>query len=128
MRSYSVADAGVAIQVGRKWLDNLLSRHNVEGVEQVGQGIDRRISPEALERLQVVGALNLGFGVPISAALTIAQRLFEAEGHSLRIGPGLELHLSRTALRNQLEARVVEAGEALHARPRGRPPRSTGRR
>ena len=128
MRSYSVADAGVAIQVGSKWLDNLLSRHHVEGVDQGGQGIDRRISAEALERLQIVSALTFGLGVPISSALAITQRLFESADHSLQLGPGLELNLARASLRNHLAAKVVEASDAMHARPRGRPPSSETRR
>ena len=128
MRSYSVADAGVAIQVERKWLDNLLSRHRVDGVDQGGQGIDRRISAEALERLQIVSALTVGLDVPISSALAVAQRLFDSADHRLHIGPGLELHLARASLRNHVEAKVAEAGEALHARPRGRPPSSEAQR
>ena len=121
MRSYSVANASLAIAAPAKWLDNLLSRYSVPGVDQGRQGVDRRISPDALERLRLVRTLNHDCGIPVSGALALVDRLMTSPTDRVNLGMGLELRLSRSILRQHLEHTVAEASTGWIAPRRGRP-------
>ena len=121
MRSYTVATACFMLDVPVKWLDNILSRHDVPGVHQAGPRADRLISAEALDRLRILRALNLNLGITVPTGLAIAERVLANPDGGLPLGAGLELRLSHDRLRGELETRAAEASGAVHRR-RGRPP------
>lgn len=121
MRSYTVASASFVLNAPLKWLDNVLSRHSVPGVQQLVPGADRRVSAEAMDRLQIVRSFNVDLGIAVPAALVLAERVLADPNHCLSLGPGLELRLSHAVLRGELEARAAESSVAQQRR-RGRPP------
>ena len=120
MRSYTVASASFVLDVPVKWLDNVLSRHAVSGVQQTGEGGDRLISAEALDRLFIARVLNLQLRISAAASLALAEGVLGEPNHCLSLGPGLELRLSHGALRAALETRAADQSVVLPRR-RGRP-------
>ena len=73
MRSYHVATVAVALECPTKWVDNILSRHELPGVTRERQGISRRVSFEGLVHLGLVQALTADLGLPFAAAVRFAK-------------------------------------------------------
>lgn len=126
MRSYSVATAALALQASAKWLDNLLSQNRVEGVSQIRQGVQRKLSPGALYLIATVHSLNREFQIPVAAALRIAHALW----HSPSVGSddsvaleveGVILQINRARIRSRVDAALAEALEMAPRTRRGRP-------
>lgn len=129
MRWYSVATTALALGVGRKWLDNLLSQNRVEEVRQSRQGIQRRISPNALLIIDTVHGLNRDLHIPVATALVVAHQLWRGtadpaapDAVTLTFG-SVALHLSRREVRARVEAALAEALEMAPRTKRGRPRR-----
>ncbi len=125
-RSYDVAAAALALDVDAKWLDNVLSHHQVPGVARSRQGVSRAVTPQGLLHLAVARALAEGARVPLASAIQLAAVLLEGQGSSsaeTRISPAITLRLDRAALRRELEGRLLDAVELAPTRRRGRPPR-----
>lgn len=123
-RSYDAAAAALALNIPFKWVDNLLSRHRIPGVEQSAQGSTRRLSPAAILRLEVIRLLNEDLGLPVTRAVSFAERLCSAPGGSVAIGHGAgQLMVDLPGIDRRLAARLADAVESAPRRTRGRPPR-----
>jgi hypothetical protein len=130
MRSYSARLTALAIDVPYKWLDNLLSRHTISGVTKARQGIERRITDEGVQRIELCRILNLELGVSLERAVAVAAELMASrvgETLSYATPAGLSLHLSIALIERRLRDRIADAVEAVAQVPRGRPPRSGDR-
>lgn len=122
-RSYDAAVAALTLEVPYKWIDNLLSRHRIPGVEQATQGTTRRLSPAAIVRIRVVRILSEELGVPVSRAVTLAERMADSRG-GITFGDGegiLQLDLDSTE--RWIARRLGDAVESAPRRTRGRPRR-----
>ncbi len=121
MRSYHVAAASVALSCQPKWLDNVLSKYDIPGVERSRQGVSRRLSFDALVLLATVRLLGERFGIPISRALELASEVAaNADGWCADAGIcGIRVDVAR--IREDLTARV-RAAELSAPTRRGRPP------
>jgi hypothetical protein len=128
-RSYSARVTAVIAGVHPKWLDNLLSRHELPGIVRGKQGLARRISDDGILAVEVCRILNLELGVSLSRSAEIASLCLrsdrEAELH-YSTGSGLVLSLSIPATRARLRDRTRDAIETAADVPRGRPPGSRG--
>ena len=124
MRAYTVATVAVALGVGAKWIDNVLSHHAIPGVTQSRQGVTRRLTAEAVSVLEIALRLTRAFGIPVRKALDLAADLV---GHPERPKEteGLEIRIDVDSLRADLNLRLAEAVEFSPIPRRGRP-RSTG--
>ena len=122
-RFYHVAVASVATGSDIRWLDNLLSRHRLRGVERAGQGQVRKISFTGLVHIMVVRHLTETFGMTMTRAVEVAARLSASGDHQMALGAGLTLHLDLARLQRDLEHRIRDAAEIVVAPRRGRPPR-----
>src|SRR5688572_10468581 len=122
-RSYSVAAVAFAIAAEQKWVDNLIARHDVQGVARRGRGVELRVSGLGLLTIAATRRLVTDLGVPVAVALPLAGRLVADPEGSTRVGGALALRLDRHALERDLAVRLVEAAEAIAPRRRGRPPR-----
>lgn len=120
MRAYTVAVAALALNADAKWLDNLLSHHQVRGVARKKQGIQRQIPPDSLLVVAVARALIETLSLPIGKALTIAERLVESPVSSVEIPP-LELRANVRAISARLHEQLADAVEGAARLPRGRP-------
>ncbi|NUQ19683.1 MAG: hypothetical protein HOQ09_01855 [Gemmatimonadaceae bacterium] len=118
---YDIAVASLALGVERKWLDNLLSQHDIPGVEHVARGVTRKLSTRALVTAAAVRDLQRRLGVPAGRAVELAAHVVAASHHRVELSPALTIHLDLTTLERDLERRLVHAMETAVPRRRGRP-------
>lgn len=120
-RAYTVGTAALALDVSTKWLDNVLSHHQVPGVVQERQGVSRKVGFEGVLRLALGLSLIEDLEVPTAIALRLADRLAEADGrHTTKIG--IDICLNLPELRSRLDVRLAHAVEIAAVPRRGRPP------
>jgi hypothetical protein len=126
-RAYTVATVALALDVERKWLDNVLTHHRVPGASQERQGIARRLSSEAAFTLQLAIGLMRELGVPISRGIGLATKLVEGRGHFHSPGR-ISVSVDFDASEKRLHDRLAAAVEVAPLPPRGRPSQNkTGR-
>ena len=125
MRAYTVAATAVALGVSSKWVDNVLSHHQVPGVHQARQGIARRVTPAALLTLDIALKLVRSLGLPLPQALETARRLIDAKegGIALSGATSIQIRADVKTLTNDLNARLERAVEMSPTPRRGRPRR-----
>ena len=122
-RSYDVAAASLAVGAPIKWVDNLLSRHSVDGVDQGGQGTTRRLAPRAVLRIAVIRILVDSLGLSVARALPIAERICASPAHAADLGDEMgAITVDIPRLERQLAGRLADAVESAPRRARGRPP------
>ncbi len=123
MRAYTVAATAIALGVSKKWVDNVLSHHRIPGVLQKRQGITRRVTPEALLRLELVGILTTTLDIPILRALDLANRLISEEGRGIELpeSPYVRFSADLPAVAAELDLRLEHALEISPSPRRGRP-------
>ena len=125
MRAYTVAATAVTLGVPKKWIDNVLSHHPIEGVVRARQGIVRRVTPAGLLTLEIALHLHRTVEIPIRAALEIATRLKNSEGREVLLSenPPITLRVDVDGLTRSLGTRLQRALEITPTPRRGRPPR-----
>ena len=112
--------AALALEADVKWLDNLLSHHQVPGVARKKQGIQRKIPPDSLLIIAVARTLIALLDMPIGKALELAGRLIEAQDAGIELPP-LTLQSDLRAIATRLQDRLADAVEGAGNLPRGRP-------
>lgn len=122
-RFYHVDIARFAANADQKWVDNLLSHHDVPGVEGARQGLARRISDVGVYHIALIRALTRDAGINTASAVSLSVRLLEPSVTSVPIVAGLEFRLDRAAFTRRLDAAIAEAVESVAPARRGRPPR-----
>ncbi len=125
MRAYTVAATAVTLGVPKKWIDNVLSHYQVEGVVQAKQGIVRRVTPAGLLILEIAFHLHRTLEVPIKTALSVAAQIKSSEGGEVAISedPSIRLRIDIYRLTRSLGTRLNRALEITPTPRRGRPPR-----
>ncbi|MFI5244191.1 MAG: hypothetical protein ACHQQR_03120 [Gemmatimonadales bacterium] len=121
MRTLSTDVSATALGVDRKILDNVLAREGRSLIGAGSRGRRRRISVETLERVAIALILNRDVGVSIAKGLELAERVLEAPGTPLTLGPLSSLAFDVPSLRGALESSIVEALESVAEPTRGRP-------
>jgi hypothetical protein len=123
MRAYTVAATAVTLGVSKKWVDNVLSHHRVNGVHQTRQGILRRVTPAGLLTLEIALTLGRALGIPIAPALDISHRLISARGEEIQLpgSPAITLRADLDAMARGLNPRLERALEMTPIPKRGRP-------
>lgn len=127
-RAYNARLVALTIGVPDKWLDNLLSHHDLPGVTRSRQGVERRISDEGLLAIELCRILAKELGIPVTqAAVIVRSSLPRRESAELRFttASGVQLLLPVASIEHRLRERTLEAVEAVARIPRGRPRRST---
>jgi hypothetical protein len=123
MPLYNCSSTAAALGVSAKWLDNILSHNDIDGVSRARQGVPRRLSSEAIMTIAIANELNSTAAVPIATALPLAARLLSNTDHTVQIGAGLTLTLDAMAVRTAMMHRLAHAVEVTPTPPRGRPKR-----
>jgi hypothetical protein len=143
-RVYNIAVAALALDVERKWLDNLTAQHSIPGTEHVARGVARRLSMRTLLTAAIVRDLSRGLGVPVSRGVEVAGTMLDsraspempaqpveessASPHQvLAIAESVTLAVDVARLEREIERRLLEAMETVVPRRRGRPPRKERR-
>jgi len=128
MPLYNVAAVAEALDVPMRQVDNILSRHEIAGVERKRRGVTRRIASDAVVTLRLALELGQSLRVPIGAAIEIAQRL-ERTGGTTPIGVFGMVSIDMDVVRATTSDQLDRAVELVGRRPRGRPAtRQVGRR
>jgi hypothetical protein len=105
----------------RRWVDNLLARFELPGVESVGQGTTRRISNLGIYHVALVSRLVDGLGIRLEAASALSIKLLAPRGDSVSVFGELELRFDREAFVDAIDARIADAVESIVPPRRGRP-------
>jgi len=121
MPLYNCSSTAAALGVSSKWLDNLLSHNNIDGVSRARQGVSRRLSSDAIVTIAIANQLNAAASVPIGTALQLATQLVETENNMVQLGAGLTLSVDVALLRSKVSAQLAQAVELTPTPPRGRP-------
>jgi hypothetical protein len=121
LRAYTVGATAVTLGVTRKWIDNVLSHHHVDGVLHAKQGIQRQVTPAGLLTLEIALGLGRSMDVPIGRALEMSKRLIAADGGEVTFGTTLKLRADVESIAYQLELRLERALEMTPIPKRGRP-------
>jgi hypothetical protein len=125
MRAYTVAATAVTLGVSKKWVDNVLSHHQVPGVLQERQGIVRRVTPAGLLTLEIAASLVRALNLPIAQALETAVHLIAARGTEIQLHAALSIRISADVetITQELDTRLEKAIEISPTPRRGRPRR-----
>ena len=123
MRAYTVATAAFALSTDKKWVDNLLSHHEVPGVAHAQRGVRRRIPPSSMRIIAIARTLVADLSLPLHRAVALAIELETEEKSAFRISEHIVLHLDRVRLLSELARRLDEAAEFAAVPKRGRRPR-----
>lgn len=123
-RSYHVDVARHAADAEARWVDNLLARFAIPGIDSGGQGTSRRISSVGIYHIALVARLVRALGIALEPASALAARLMAATpGDPVFVIGELELRFDRAAFVASVDARIAEAVESVVPPKRGRPPR-----
>lgn len=125
MRAYTVAATAVALGVSSKWVDNVLSHHQVPGVQQARQGVTRRVTPAALLTLDIALRLVRALRLPLPQALETARHLIDAREGAIPLSgtASIQIRADVDTLTRDLNARLERAVEMSPTPLRGRPRR-----
>ena len=121
MRFYDVAMAALAIGAPQKWVDNLLSHHDVPNVVAARRGVARRIPHSALLHLALARDLHVEIGVSVRDALRLAAQLLGTDDRPVHESGHVRVTFDRDGLERSLDARLRDALESAPTPRRGRP-------
>src|ERR1044071_8241873 len=93
-RSYHVEIARFAADADQKWVDNLLSRFDIPGVDSSRQGLSRRISDIGIYHIALIRALIAELEVSTARAVTLAGQLLSAP-NAVSVTADIELVFDR---------------------------------
>jgi len=121
-RSYHVEIAMFAANADQKWVDNLLSRFDVRGVDSSKQGLSRRISDVGIYHIALIRVLTAELEVSTARAVILAEQLLGLT-HPVSVAEDIKLVFDRPSFERRIDARVAEAVESIAPARRGRPPK-----
>lgn len=122
MPLYNTATAAVALEVSPKWLDNLLSHNELDGVSSEAQGIARRLPLAAILVIYLAREFIDTTGLSAPAALSLAARLLNPADHNPRLSPLFSITINADSLQSTLLQKLDRAVETAPTPRRGRPP------
>src|SRR5205814_3020822 len=122
--SYHIAAVSVVIGCTERWVDNLLSRCGIDGVESAGRGITRRINQTGLLHVALTHRLATELDIPVARAVSLARQALLSGSHTVVVGAVIEFRIDVSGLERELENRMAEVAHTVQPRPRGRPRKS----
>jgi hypothetical protein len=123
MPLYNTTTVAAALGVPPKWLDNLLSHNNIDGLQSESQGVARRLSFNTIMILTLAREIIDAITIPAPAALKLAARILDGHGNQLVISPSLSITIQVELLRSDVLGRLARAVEIAPTPRRGRPPK-----
>ena len=126
MRTHTVATVALTLNTSAKWIDNVLSHHELPGVTRARQGIPRRLNERAVLVLAIALDLASSLRLPLRPAIAIAGQLADTDGpvgrHRPDPGSSIELTVNLDEVAQDLARRLARAAEIAPTPRRGRPP------
>ena len=125
-RVYDVRTAALATGTTAKWVDNLLSHHQLPGVAQGRQGVQRQLSDIGLVAIELTRLLHERAAIPVwkAAQLAVTCLAIERDIAHITIGDDVTLVVDIASVQRRLHHAVVAAMEATVRVRRGRPRRA----
>lgn len=123
MPLYNTATAASALNVSAKWLDNILSHNDLDGVQSESQGVSRRLSLASITALSLTKDLAMNLDISQASALRLATRVLAQPTGVLEFSTGFRMSVDIGALRAATLARLARAVEVAPTPRRGRPPK-----
>ena len=123
MPLYNTATTASALGVNPKWLDNLLSHNDLDGIQGLSQGVARRLSLSSILTIALARDLAESLSIPTTSALRTATRVLETQHGEINLSPSLRLVVDLDALRTDILASLARAVELAPTPRRGRPPK-----
>jgi hypothetical protein len=122
-RAYDAKLIAHTIAVPFKWVDNLLSHHELPGVARARQGVQRRITEDGLIAIEIVRLLSVELGLAVGRAVAIARGAVRDGTPEVRVSihSHLAVVIQMADVERSLRERLVEASEAVGRARRGRP-------
>ena len=105
-----------------RWVDNLISRFVVSGVDGSGRGSARRLTLAAVREIALIRTLSADLGIPLTSAVPIAQRILASDGAEVSVGPWLRIGFNRTEFLERVDELIADGVEVMTPTRRGRPP------
>ncbi len=135
MPLYNTATVAAAIGASPKWLDNLLSHNKIDGVIGGRQGVQRRLSADAVRIVALTKELIEHAALSAPAAVRIAATIVcgtspagcTAPTKRVRLSPSAWLERDVSALERDTSAGLAHAIEVTPHPLRGRPRRTRDR-
>lgn len=124
MPAYPVDVAGFASGADPKWIDNLLARFPIDGVERATHGVARKVSTSGIRVIVLTRRLVTTLNLPIGTAVDLAGRMLTSANGCVAVHPGLEIRIDREAFFRDVEVALLDAAEQVVPARRGRPPRT----
>jgi hypothetical protein len=123
VRAYTVAATAVTLDVPPKWVDNVLSHHQVPGVARRRQGVARKLSYQAVLTLEVALRLVRALAVPLPRSIELATVLISNPSSRQLLGAGgdLSLGIDIELIEAHVTKRLAHAVEVAPSPRRGRP-------
>ncbi|MEO9225608.1 MAG: hypothetical protein ABI328_04450 [Gemmatimonadaceae bacterium] len=122
MPFYNTATAAAALEVSPKWLDNLLSHNELDGIAREPQGVARRLPLTAILVISLARELIDTTGLSAPSALKLADRLLNSSSQDGPLSPVFTITVNRDALQSTLLRKLARAVETAPTPRRGRPP------
>ena len=123
-RSYSVKIAALTLGVPLRWVDNVLSHHDIPGVVSERQGVEREISDLGIRTLELIRIVSRELGASIPRAVAIATAAVGNPDTTFSTSSGAVLRFSSDAIDRRIRERLMDAIEATPRLKRGRPRKS----
>ena len=121
MRLYSVVVTSLAIRAPEKWTDNLLSHHQLPGVQGRSRGVARGVTWHALVQIALVRELHVRLGCAVRDAVSFASAILASTTSAIEAGSHLTVALDRMHFEQDLHRRLADALETAPRPRRGRP-------
>ena len=121
-RHYHVEIAAFVADADQKWIDNLLTRSDIPGVEAAKQGVSRRISADGIRHIALARRLMVELSVAADRAVSLAQALLDSDDSSLGLSDVLSIQIDRSRFDREIDRRLSYAVESIVPARRGRPP------
>ena len=120
-RAFSVSVVAYALGADPKWLDNLLTNNDIDGVSKAKQGVPRKLTADSIATIWVAKTLIETLGAGSAQAIQIAQ-LSTRQRH-VQLREGVRIEVNTESVNEVVSQRLLEAVQAAPQKTRGRPPK-----
>ena len=122
-RSYDTRVVALTINAPIKWVDNLLSHHDIPGVAGGRQGVSRRIGDTGLLAIELTRVFNAELQVPVARAVALARQILASGSEVARCetASGVALSVRLRDVETRLHRQLVQGLESAAVVRRGRP-------
>jgi hypothetical protein len=127
-RAYHIDLAQYVAAADARWVDNLISRFSLPGIDGSGRGESRRITEVGIQHIALIRSLTVDLGLALTVAVPLAKTLLSSpDEDALPAGPWIRVAFRRAEFARHVDARIADGVESITPTRRGRPPTSRHR-